>query len=228
MEDRRLLDEQIAYYRARAREYDEWFVRLGRYDRGLEHRAEWLAEVGEIEGVLRRSIQGAEVLELACGTGLWTRHLAANNRRVVAVDASEETIAINRERVQAATVEYYTADIFRWAPEAAFDAVFFSFWLSHVPPERFDEFWALVRRALRPGGQAFFIDSLMEQTSAPKDQAPLNKSGVARRRLNDGREFDVVKIFYDPQELEKRLAAMGWNGWVRRTEKFFLYGSVGA
>ena len=35
-----LLCEQIAYYRARAGEYDEWFLRQGRYDRGseLNHR----------------------------------------------------------------------------------------------------------------------------------------------------------------------------------------------
>ena len=29
MDDRRILDEQISYYRARANEYDEWFLRRG-------------------------------------------------------------------------------------------------------------------------------------------------------------------------------------------------------
>lgn len=33
-----LLHHQIAYYRARATEYDEWFYRQGRYDRGPEVR----------------------------------------------------------------------------------------------------------------------------------------------------------------------------------------------
>ncbi len=30
----RFVKEQIAYYQARAGEYDEWFFRQGRYDRG--------------------------------------------------------------------------------------------------------------------------------------------------------------------------------------------------
>ncbi len=57
--------------------------------------------------MLRSTVQGEEVLELACGTGLWTRRLAENNRRIVAVDASPEVIAINRERDEFGNVEYY-------------------------------------------------------------------------------------------------------------------------
>ena len=34
-----LLHEQIAYYRARAPEYDDWFLRRDRFDRGEEHTA---------------------------------------------------------------------------------------------------------------------------------------------------------------------------------------------
>ena len=131
---------------------------------------------------LRSAVRGAEVLELACGTGLWTQRLADGNRHVTAVDASPETIAINRERVGSANVEYHVADIFSWVPPTTYDVVFFSFWLSHVPPARFEEFWALVRAALKPGGQAFFIDSLPEPTSTAKDHGPIDESGVSRRK----------------------------------------------
>jgi SAM-dependent methyltransferase len=226
MADRELLDQQIAYYRARAEEYDQWFLRQGRYDRGPEHRAQWLGEIVEIEAVLRSTVHDAEVLELACGTGQWTRRLAENNTRVLAVDASPEVIALNRERVGSARVEYQVADIFSWVPPAAFDVVFFSFWLSHVPPERFDGFWGLVRAALKPGGRVFFIDSLLEPTSTAVDHAPLDHSGLSQRRLNDGREFRIVKVFYEPSALEQRLSAMRWTGWVRATRTFFLYGTM--
>jgi demethylmenaquinone methyltransferase/2-methoxy-6-polyprenyl-1,4-benzoquinol methylase len=185
-----------------------------------------MREVEEIEAVLRSTVRGAEVLELACGTGLWTRRLAENNAHVVAVDASPEVIAINRERVGSKNVEYQVANIFSWVPTRTFDAVFFSFWLSHVPAARFEEFWELVRAALKPGGQVFFIDSLPEQTSTARDHGPLDESGLSRRRLNDGREFNIVKIFYQPALLERRLADLGWRGRVRSTEKFFVYGSM--
>lgn len=221
------IDEQIAYYRARAGEYDEWFFRTGRYDRGPEHRAVWEAETAEVETALRHELSGGDVLELACGTGLWTRHLAALYRRVVAVDASPEVVEISRARTRPDRIEYVVADLFSWTPPAgAFDAVFFGFWLSHVPPDRFEAFWRMVCAALRPGGRVFWVDSLLEPTSAALDHAPLDESGTVRRRLNDGREFHVVKMFYEPADLQRRLEQMGLTGWVRSTGRFFHYGCM--
>jgi SAM-dependent methyltransferase len=91
------------------------------------------AEVAAVEQSLRDHISGGEVLELACGTGLWTRLLAQVNHRVMAVDAAPEVIDVNRSRTQSAHVHYLVADLFLWTPPLAqFDAVFFGCWLSHV------------------------------------------------------------------------------------------------
>ena len=228
MEDGELLDQQLQYYRQRAGEYDEWFLRTGRYDRGPAHRDAWFREVALVEAALRTTLPPAgRVLELACGTGLWTRHLASGDRRVVAVDASPEVLAINRQRLQSAAVEYVAADLFTWTPPPGqFDAVVFTFCLSHVPHTRFDAFWQLVGRALTPGGTAFFVDSLFEQSARARDQAPVDTSGVIERRLNDGRAFRIVKVYYEPAVLERALLERGWTGWVRSTGRFFLYGSV--
>ena len=38
MKKKSIIEDQIEYYRRRAEEYDEWHQRLGRYDRGEEHR----------------------------------------------------------------------------------------------------------------------------------------------------------------------------------------------
>jgi SAM-dependent methyltransferase len=224
MDDKNLVATQIAYYRARAGEYDQWFLRQGRYDHGPENRRQWQQEAGVVEAAVKSTIQNADVLELACGTGLWTRHLAPLNR-VVAVDSSPEVIAFNRARTGAENVEYHVADLFTWRAPGPFDFVFFSFWLSHVPPARFDSFWAIVRAALKPGGSAFFIDSLLDRTSTAHGQT-LDRTGMSKRRLNDGREFEVVKIFYDPPALEQRLANLGFHGRVHTTEHFFLYASM--
>jgi demethylmenaquinone methyltransferase/2-methoxy-6-polyprenyl-1,4-benzoquinol methylase len=176
-----MLREQIEYYRARAAEYDEWFLREGRYDRGPQHREAWFNEVGLVETALRNELPRGEVLELACGTGLWTRHLVDRHARVVAVDASPEVIAINRQRVQSDRVNYVVADVFAWHPESRFDAVFFGFWLSHVPREQFEPFWKKVRASLKDGGRVFFVDSLLEQSSTAHDHDPLDQSGFASR-----------------------------------------------
>jgi SAM-dependent methyltransferase len=220
--ERRLLDEQLAYYRARAAEYDQWWFREGRFDHGPAHRAAWLAEVATLEAAFRAAGPHGEALELACGTGLWTRHLAAVATRVTAVDASPEVIALNRARVASARVDYVLADVFAWTPDRAYDFVLFTFWISHVPPARFEEFWALVRRALRPGGRVFFADNLRPAPGPPAGAT------VERRRLNDGREFDIVKVYHDPPALERRLAALGWHATVTTTPRFFIHGTATA
>jgi 2-polyprenyl-3-methyl-5-hydroxy-6-metoxy-1,4-benzoquinol methylase len=226
MADEFLIEQQMAYYRARAGEYDQWFLREGRYDRGPEHRREWFTEVETIRRALSRSIADSEVLELACGTGLWTEQLARANRHVFAVDSSPEAIAINQNRVRAANVRYEVADVFSWTPPTLFDAVFFAFWLSHVPAGHFERFWAIARSALKPGGHAFFVDSLLEPTSTAKDHTPIDNSGMVRRKLNDGSEFDIVKVFYEPAQLEHQLGELGWTGWMQSSGRFFLYGSI--
>lgn len=224
--DKELIGQQLAYYRARAPEYDQWFLRQGRYDRGPEHREEWFREVSTIDTALRPIVEQKSIVELACGTGLWTERVARTGARVLAVDAAPEAIAINRKRLGSPKVEYCVADIFSWTPPTTFDVVFFSFWLSHVPRTRFDEFWATVRSAIKPDGSAFFIDSLLEPSSTARDHDPPGASGVVLRKLNDGREFQIVKVFYEPAALEHRLSVCGWQGWVRSAGKFFLYGSM--
>jgi demethylmenaquinone methyltransferase/2-methoxy-6-polyprenyl-1,4-benzoquinol methylase len=221
-----VLQQQMQYYRARAGEYDEWFLRNGRYDRGAELNTRWFEEVQQVVRALNAFRPAGDVLELACGTGLWTVRLAEVATHVTAVDASPEVLALNQDRVKSPRITYVQADLFGWNPPAhAFDVVFFSFWLSHVPPDRFDSFWQKVRRALRPGGRFFFIDSQREPTSTAVDHhLPESAATTLRRRLNDGREFEIVKVFYDADTLRARLQELGWRSEVHTTPTYFLYG----
>ena len=222
-----LIEQQKEYYRARAGEYDEWFLRTGRYDRGPEFRARWLAEVDQVRAALDRFRPAGRVLELACGTGWWTEQLVRHADAVTAVDASAEVLELNRRRVGDARVRREQADLFAWRPDAAYDVVFFSFWLSHVPPERFAAFWKMVRGALAPGGRVFFVDSLRTELSPATDHRLAEEGDVVtERKLNDGRRFHIYKVFYDPAGLQARLASLGWNARVAGTENFFLHGQA--
>jgi demethylmenaquinone methyltransferase/2-methoxy-6-polyprenyl-1,4-benzoquinol methylase len=117
------------------------------------------------------------------------------------------------------------ADIFSWDPKDRFDTVFFSFWLSHVPPNRFAEFWDLVSRCLAPGGRVFLLDSIHEVSSMAVDHSlPSSEATTLTRRLNDGREFQIYKVFYDQRKLEEELERLGWRFNLSRTPKYFLYG----
>ncbi|HEX9942469.1 MAG TPA: class I SAM-dependent methyltransferase [Thermoanaerobaculia bacterium] len=222
--------QQIDYYRARAGEYDQWFYRQGRYDRGPELNQRWFAEAEAVAGALDAFQPTGSVLELACGTGIWTERLLRHADDVTAVDASPEMLALNRRRLQSARVSYLQADLFAWEPSRQFDVVFFGFWLSHVPPERFSDFWALVRRALRPRGRFFLVDSRYEPSSTALDHPLPDAAAItSTRRLNDGREFQIYKIFYDPADLQTRLERLGWSAAVAQTDTYFIYaqGSYG-
>jgi demethylmenaquinone methyltransferase/2-methoxy-6-polyprenyl-1,4-benzoquinol methylase len=225
-EDDSLIRRQIEYYRARASEYDEWFLRVGRYDRGEEHRKRWLGEVEAVRKELESSKPDGDILELACGTGLWTEYLAPFADKLVAVDSSEEAIMLNRDRLKNDRVSYIQADLFSWKPSARFDFVFFAFWLSHIPRSRFDEFWVTVKAALKPDGRVFFVDSLLTQDSTAKNHAAIDNRGRVTRKLNNGREYEIVKVFHEPAKIEHRLKELEWQGYVRTTERFFLYGSM--
>jgi len=107
-------------------------------------------------------------------------------------------------------------------PDRAVDAVFAGFWLSHVPRERLADFLALVRRWLKPGGRVAFIDSLPDPASGAADH-PTPADDLAVRRLDDGRSFTIVKVYYNPAELTVALEAAGFDAVeVGTSGRFFL------
>jgi demethylmenaquinone methyltransferase/2-methoxy-6-polyprenyl-1,4-benzoquinol methylase len=218
----RLLAEQRRYYRARAPEYDDWWFGRGDYVFDAETERRWLADVRELEAALDAFGPRGDVLELAAGTGIWTRRLLRHAGRVTAVDAVAEVLELNRARTGGAA-DYVLADVFEWEPPREFDVCFFAFWHSHVPSRYFEAFWQLVGRALKPDGRVFLVDNARLGDS----RHLVSASGeIARRRLSDGREFDIVKRFWAPEELERDVAAVGWRMSVRTTANgYFLYAS---
>jgi len=222
-----VLREQIDYYRARADEYDQWYFRQGRYDRGPELNAQWFAEAKETRKALERFGPRGRILELAGGTGLWTRYLAPHAGHLTVVDASAEVLKLNRGRVGGSRVTHVQADLFSWRPTGQYDVVFFAFWLSHVPPQSFDRFWDTVREALAPEGRVFFVDSRYEPTSTAADHRLSGPEAQAvTRRLNDGRTYRIVKVFHEPDRLAQRLGDLGWRARVHTTERYFLWGEA--
>jgi demethylmenaquinone methyltransferase/2-methoxy-6-polyprenyl-1,4-benzoquinol methylase len=195
------LTEQREYYRHRAGEYDQWWQRRGRYALDDNARDHWFADIDQAAQALDSFAPTGDVLELAAGTGWWTEHLTRHATTVTAVDANTETLDLNRARTAGTgKVTYIQADIFTWTPPAhAFDVVFFSYWLSHVPDDRLDHFWQQVATALRPGGRVFLIDSYHPDRIDDDRQ---------QRTLNDGSIYQVIKRYWQPTELE---TLPGWH-----------------
>jgi demethylmenaquinone methyltransferase/2-methoxy-6-polyprenyl-1,4-benzoquinol methylase len=132
-------------------------------------------------------------------------------------------LAISERRVGSPKITYVNADIFAWQPDRPYDIVFFGTWLSHVPPAAFDNFWALVGTCLAPNGRVAFVDE-DDRAAGLDDRYSLNGVPAARRKLSDGREFEIVKVFWRPQDLEDRLRSSGWDIKIRRVGETLMYG----
>jgi SAM-dependent methyltransferase len=224
-----LLAEQLAYYEARAPEYDHWFYREARYDRGPESTTQWNSELDEARATLgAASWAGRHVIELAPGTGIWTQWLLDQGARVSVVDGSTAMVEQMRARlgVRAGDVNVEVADLFQWRPTAQFDGLFLGFFLSHVPRARLDEFWLTIASALAPGGVVGLIDSRRAEESTARDHAlPDVRSEVSDRTLDDGRAFRVVKNYFEPAEHTCAARAANITLVAHDTPRFFVVGT---
>lgn len=226
-----ILDQQARYYEDRAAEYDDVWFRRGRYDLGPEGNARWFEETARLEAAVDAFHATGNVLELAAGTGLFTERLATTAGALTALDAAAAVLVENRERVRDPSVTYIHADLFSWEPQFGerFDVIFSSFLISHIPPSRFEAFWARLERWLAPGGRVFFCDDVAGGEDRPSNHGEDAEDGpdfAHRRMLHSGQEYTIVKIFYEPSRLEDELAALGWKAEIGTTGGEFFYGTA--
>jgi SAM-dependent methyltransferase len=202
--DEAVLQEQMRYYRERAAEYDATI--LSDDDATVEPLAQELRAWPP--NIMARLAPCQQALELACGTGIWTRSLLTVARRILAVDASPEMLALNRAKVADARVRYQLADLFVWEAEVPVDLAFAAMWFSHVPPERFPSMLSALRRAVRPGGQLCIVD---EPDTSPARPSAAPDKHLELRELRDGRQFQIVKIYWSPQHLAELCRDAGFT-----------------
>ena len=176
-------------YQDRMREY---------YDRLAPEYEENEAARGEaaedLPGLLRAIslLPPARVLDVACGTGLLTRHLGSE---VTGLDQSGAMIEIARGRVPWAG--FVRGDAFRMPFEdRSFGRVFASFFYGLLPPEDRGRFLAEARRVAR---------GLILVEPTPEWDTRGRTEVWERRVLSDGSHYEIYRRYFTAEALTEEL-----------------------
>ena len=182
----------IDYYRASAPLFD-----------GVYAKRERQEDLRRMEAAVSALFAGRRVLEVACGTGYWTRFIAATALDVTGVDAAPEMLAQARGRISARNVRFVDGDAYTLSLDLGdFDGAFAGFFLSHVPKARLRPFVAQLNRLLAPGARVLFFDNrFVDGSSSPLDHADAAGDTYQKRRLADGTAHQVLKNFLTEAEL---------------------------
>ena len=202
------------YYAQRAAEYDDVY-----------RKPERQADLARLERLLPPLVAGKRVLEIAAGTGYWTRVLATSATSIMATDLNAETIAIAAQRDYGpADVQLRSADAYQLADvPGEFDVVFCGFWWSHVLRADIPRFLAGVRTRTGTGTTLLLLDNrYVVGSNHPVTRTGPDGDTYQRRKLADGREYEVLKNFPGRAQLAADVAAVAVGLTWTELEYFWL------
>jgi ubiquinone/menaquinone biosynthesis C-methylase UbiE len=153
-----------------------------------------------------------DVLEVACGTGYWTRRIAPRAHSVLATDLTVETMAVAlANQPDWPHVRFERADAFALeSVSGAFDAVFAGFFWSHVRHSDVHRFLTGLHRRLGAGALVVFVDNrYVEGSNYPITRTDDEGNTYQRRTLENGTVHEVLKNFPTAAELRETLARAG-------------------
>jgi SAM-dependent methyltransferase len=174
-----------AYYDARAREYDDWWLGTGLF--AQRERPGWDKDVAALRAALR-ALPPARTLDVACGTGFLTRELPG---QVTGLDQSAEMVAIAAGRVGEVVQGDALAPAFA---DGAFERMFTAHFYGHLDPAQRASFLAGARR---------LADELVVVDSARRPDG--EDEAWQERELNDGSRHRVYKRWFTAAGLADEL-----------------------
>jgi len=187
----------VEYYDRRLAECDD-----------IYRRPERQADLTVLAELLRRAVENARVLEVACGTGHWTAIAAETAAHVTATDVSSRAIEVARARIDQPHVHFRLADAHDIeATDGEFTVVLAAFWWSHVRRRDLPRFLLGLAAAVGTNTRAIFLDNrYVEGSSTPISRTDPEGNTYQLRRLADGTEFEILKNFPTRAALHASLA----------------------
>jgi len=170
-------------------------------------------------------LAGHTVLELACGTGYWTRILAQVAEHVVATDINPEMIAMAALRkLPADKVTLRVADANALPADLGdFTAVFIGFWWSHIKREEQLKFLARLKTQFGKDLLIVLLDeTYVEGVSSTVARTDLEGNTFHIRVAPDGQRYEIPTTYPSDSSLRKKLAPAAREIRLVRLEHYWL------
>lgn len=218
--DPRLRRSMNEYYNERAEEFDEIYT-LGKPPGTVTDPELYKEEARSLGNLVREHCRGS-ILDIPCGTGYWLQFYAADCTSITLVDQSENMLREGREKAQEHGVESITTFMKSDALEVkfeyrSFDSVLVGFFLSHVTDSQIDLFFNRLRNALKPGGRVLILDSNWTRYRGSRP-----KEGTTVRTLNDGRQYEIYKRYFEGADFDRMSDACEMDFSVQYEGKLYL------
>ena len=218
--DQNLRQSMNAYYDERAAEFDEIYT-LGKPPGKVTDPELYREEARSLGNLVREHCCGS-ILDIPCGTGYWLQFYAANCTAITLVDQSENMLREGREKACDHDVEAITTFIESDALEVpledrSFDTALVGFFLSHLTDAQMGLFFRNLGNALKPGGRVLILDSGWTRYRGSR-----RKEGTTVRKLNDGREFEIYKRYFEGSDFDRMSAACRMDFTVLYEGKLYL------
>jgi len=193
-------DELIRFYGEWAPDYEAIYRRA---DPARQREQDRLAET------IQRTFRDRRVLEIACGTGYWTRYSVEVAEHIVAVDASLKMLDIAQAKPwPSGKIEFRQADAYNLQEiKGEFDAGLACFWLSHVPRRCVEAFLDGFHKQLGQGAVVFMADNVYVAGLGGQLVDGEGEDTHKLRELADGSQHTILKNYYDAEELRDILSA---------------------
>jgi ubiquinone/menaquinone biosynthesis C-methylase UbiE len=197
------MGSDLAYYSARAQEYERIYSKPERQD-----------QLRELKATIGALFAGQSVLEVACGTGYWTQYIARTAKVICATDLSEETLAVAMAKgLDENRVRFLKADAMALPVGLGqFDSAFCGFWWSHVARSSIAGFLDTLHARLRQGARVVVLDNkYVEGSSTAISRRSPAGDTYQIRQLSDGSTHEVLKNFPSEPELRAQLNGRAAN-----------------
>lgn len=200
-----------------------------RYHALVEHSEERQEDLMEAGEQLATLLDGHRVLELGCGTGVWTEMIAQGAESVLATDINEDMLAIARELGEGLdNVSWRQADVFDLPADLAdgqapFTAVFMAGLWSHFTRDQQDAFLAQLKKRL--GKEVLLVlvdDEYIEGESGTIARTDAQGTTYQIYQDEDGSRHELPKSYPTDSALRKRLGAVGKEIKVARWEFYWV------